>query len=256
MVRGQRCPGMPGASRRASTGHTVVLARDCRRHPRGSAAPRPLTAQNGRVIQIERAGLRQDGVTLLHPVSLEVPRGAALVVRGPNGSGKSTLLRLLAGRTRPSSGHLSIAGARADERDPAFRRRLAAMLGLPPFARNLTLREHLALLAATWHPGGGEAARAEHALAELGLSPFAERFPHELSSGQTQLFGLALVLSRPAEVLLLDEPEQRLDSEHLAAVTRILQERSRHGCTLVVASHDDGLTAALADRTLTLPAAA
>lgn len=209
------------------------------------------------VIEIDEVGVVAGDVTLLAPVSVIAQRGEALIVRGRNGTGKSTLLRVLAGAQKPSSGAVRIGGAAVVGRDTNFRRRVAAMIGLPPMARDLTVRDHTMLVATTWVDGVGAAAElAQEVLEELGLGSLGERFPHELSSGQTQLFGLALVLARPFDVLILDEPEQRLDPEHVESVLRALRARRDRGATLVVATHSPVLAGKLADRTLRLDAAA
>lgn len=203
------------------------------------------------------AGVVAGDVTLLAPVSVTTRRGEALVVRGRNGSGKSTLLRVLAGVRKPSSGTVRIGGEAVVERDRGFRRRVAAMIGLPPMAPDLTVLDHAMLVATTWlDDPRGAADLAQDVLGELGLGALEERFPHELSSGQTQIFGLALVLARPFEVLILDEPEQRLDPEHVESVVRALNARRSEGVTLVVATHSSVLSDALADRMLRLDAAA
>jgi ABC-type multidrug transport system ATPase subunit len=197
------------------------------------------------------------GVTLLAPVSTRVQRGEVLVVRGKNGSGKSTLLRVLAGARSASVGSVRIGDAAVNARDRDFRRRVATMIGLPPMATDLTVRDHVLLVATTWFDDSADAkGRADGVLDELGLGLLGERFPHELSSGQTQLFGLALVLVRPFEVLILDEPEQRLDPDRVDAVVGVLSRRRENGATVVVATHSSVLAEALADCTLQLAAAA
>lgn len=205
------------------------------------------------MIELADVGVVAGGATLLAPVSTTVLPGEVLVVRGRNGTGKSTLLRVLAGVRKPSGGVVRIGGAAVDERRRDFRRRLAAMIGLPPMASDLTVRDHVLLVATTWtdDPRAAEALAGD-VLAELGLDALGGRFPHELSSGQLQLFGLALVLARPFEVLLLDEPEQRLDAEHLESVIRVLRARRELGSTLVLATHSERLAQELADRTLRL----
>src|SRR5699024_5232696 len=119
--------------------------------------------------------------------------------------------------------------------------------------RDLTLGDHLVLVDSTW---GGDPAdawtRAEAMLDQLEIAHLAQRFPHELSSGQQQLFQLALVLFRPCTVLLLDEPEQRLDTHKRALLTRILLERKASGTTLIVACHDPVMSEELADYLLDL----
>ncbi|MGO2050212.1 MAG: ABC transporter ATP-binding protein [Microbacterium sp.] len=209
------------------------------------------------MIEVDEAGVTVGDVTLLAPVSVTAQRGEALIVRGRNGTGKSTLLRVLAGVRKPSSGTVRIGGAGVNDRDRGFRRRVAVMIGLPPMAPDLTVLDHVLLVAATWMDDSAQAADlASDVLAELRLDALGERFPHELSSGQTQLFGLALVLARPFEVLVLDEPEQRLDCEHVESVIRVLRSRRDSGATLVVATHSPMLADGLADRTLRLYAAA
>lgn len=209
------------------------------------------------MIDVDGAGVTAGDVTLLVPVSVTAQRGEALIVRGRNGTGKSTLLRVLSGARNPSSGTVRIGGAGVNERDRGFRGRVAAMIGLPPMATDLTVFDHVLLVATTWMNESTKAAElARSVLTELGLDALGERFPHELSSGQTQLFGLALVLARPFEVLILDEPEQRLDPEHVESVIRVLRQRRDEGATLVVATHSPMVADGLADRTLVLEAAA
>lgn len=189
-----------------------------------------------------------DGSVLLRPTDLAVSSGECVVLRGQNGSGKTTLLRILAGMITPTHGKATIDGTVADERDQAMRRTVAALLGAPTAYRDLTLVDHLVLLDATWGRGEGADERAVTMLSTLEIDHLAERFPHELSSGQQQLFHLSLVLTRPARVLLLDEPEQRLDTHKRGILGDLLMARKESGVAVVVACHDPDLTARIADR--------
>ncbi|GAA2442850.1 ABC transporter ATP-binding protein [Agromyces soli] len=209
------------------------------------------------MIEVDGVTVTAGGTTLLPAVTLTVPRGAVLAIRGRNGSGKSTLLGVLAGSRTPTRGTVRIDGADVSPRDRGFRRRVAAMIGLPPMAPDLTVSDHVLLVATTWLDDPREAAElARTVIAELHLTGLGQRFPHELSSGQTQLFGLALVLARPFDVLLLDEPEQRLDPEHVESVIQVLRARRDAGATVIAATHSPALADRLADRTLWLDAAA
>jgi ABC-type multidrug transport system ATPase subunit len=204
-------------------------------------------------IDVDSATLAVGGVPLLQPTTLNVSAGDTIVVRGHNGAGKSTLLRLLAGIHQPSTGSVRFNGRELDERDRAFRREVASMIGLPPMAPDLTLRDHIELVASTWFSSIDKTrCVAEALLSEFGLARLSKRFPHELSSGQTQLFGLALVLARPFSIVLLDEPEQRLDRDHLGFVGDALRRRRDNGAGLVVATHSDELTSILGGTLLLL----
>jgi ABC-2 type transport system ATP-binding protein len=193
-------------------------------------------------------GKEIDGNVLLRPVDVAVTSGQCVVLRGENGSGKTTLLRILAGTLEPSSGSASLDGQQLDERNPTTRARVAALIGSPTAYRDLTLIDHLVLIDSTWGGDIGTADdRADAMLAELEVDHLSERFPHELSSGQQHLFHLAMVLFRPARVLLLDEPEQRLDTHKRGLLTDILLARKAAGAALVVACHDPTMTAAIGD---------
>ena len=190
-----------------------------------------------------------DTTTLLRPTDLSADPGECVVLRGPNGSGKTTLLRIVGGLLAPSVGTATIGGREADERDRAVRAAVAALIGPPTAYRDLTLVDHLVLVDSTW--GGDPRTSDDRGLALLdrfGIAHLADRFPHELSSGQEQLFRLALTLARPASVLLLDEPEQRLDTGKRAILAEVVRERTAADTTVVMACHDPDLTAAVAER--------
>ena len=204
-------------------------------------------------VEVERVSVVVDGVPLLRPTDLTAAAGEAVAVTGPNGAGKTTLLRVLAGLTRPSTGSARVAGRPVDERRAEFRRAVSGAVGHPPVARDLTLAEHLAVIAASWGSDAEEArTRAAGHLERWRLAPLARRFPHELSSGQSQLAALAMATVRPYDVLLLDEPEQRLDPDRLQLVIGILREELEDGRTLVLATHSPVLRDAVARRSVAL----
>jgi ABC-type multidrug transport system ATPase subunit len=201
------------------------------------------------------AGLRRSfgDVEVLSGVDAEVRPGEAVAVVGPNGSGKSTLLRCVAGADRPSAGSISLQGRPMRERDPQTRRIVAAVLDDVEFFADLAVAEHLALLMSAH----GDAAPDEHAaglLDEVGLAGAADQLPGGLSSGQRRRLALATCFARPRMLVLLDEPEQRLDRVGRRWLTgRLLAEKKeRHG--VLFASHDRGLVNAVADRVLDLGA--
>lgn len=233
--------GRGGTGLRAPVRHLALHA-DLRGHGYAGAV----------TVVAESIHVRAGDQVLLDPTSFVAAPGEVVAVRGPNGSGKTTLLRVIAGLLRPTSGRAIVANAEVDELDPAFRGRVASLIGLPPLARNLTLAEHLRLVAMSW---GADPMLAEAVLGFLGLEAFGSRFPHELSSGQTQLFALALTFARPSEVLVLDEPEQRLDQEKLALVAGRLAAFAAQGGTVVMATHSRWLVEHTSGRTIHLAGA-
>lgn len=211
----------------------------------------PVPAVSGSAMHVLRAtgvGKRIDEAVLLLPTDVELGKAECVVLRGPNGCGKTTLLRILAGTMPPSEGEATLDGSLVDERNDLTRTAIAALVGAPATYRDLTLVDHLVLIDSTWgRVGELSDHRPEEVLELLEINHLAERFPHELSSGQQQLFHLSMVLVRPSSILILDEPEQRLDTDKRELLTRILLERKAHGTALLIACHDPVMTAALAD---------
>ncbi|MFD9052373.1 ABC transporter ATP-binding protein [Streptomyces zaomyceticus] len=191
------------------------------------------------VIAAEGAEVVLDGTTLLPPTTFSVMPGEFRCLTGSNGSGKTTLLRAFLGSRRPTGGAVLVRGEPADMTRPRHRRLLASLVEPVPVARDMTLREQVTLVAASWYGDTTTAAgRAEEIVGRLGLTALAERFPSQLSSGQLQLFSLALTLVRPADVVLLDEPERHLDTERVDLVVTLLTERARQGTAFLVATHE------------------
>lgn len=223
---------------------------------RAESAKTPATDLSS-LICVDAVSVTAGGTLLLPPTTFHARPGQIVALRGENGSGKTTLLRTLAGRIKPSTGTLQVGGQPVNERDPHFRRMVAVMIGLPPIASDLTVFDHVALVSSTWEttPSSVEAV-TRRVLDEFGLTELGTRFPHELSSGQTQLFGLALVFVRPFELLILDEPEQRLDPGRVELLSQAMLSRRAAGATIIAATHSSTLVTPTADLTVTLGARA
>lgn len=211
---------------------------------------------------VERVELRAEDVSkelggswMLAPTDLSVDSGECVVVTGPNGSGKTTLLRIISGQLQPTTGSVTINGHGVDERAPWTRRTMTSLIGAPAVYRDLTLADHLVLIATTWSVPAREVIdRVTVALEQWGIGSLYQRFPHELSSGQQQLFHLSMALLKPSRVLVMDEPEQRLDVGKRRLLAQVLLEHKAAGTALVIASHDPQLTAAIADAELPIDA--
>lgn len=190
-------------------------------------------------------------VPVLTGVDLAVGRGEAVAVTGPNGSGKTTLLRCVAGADQPSAGRIELCGRPMREQDPSVRRRVAALLDDIEFFVDLSVLEHLALLMCAH----GDDAPDEHAaalLAEAGLAGAADQLPVGLSTGQRRRLALATCFARPRILVLLDEPEQRLDRAGRSWLTARLLAEKAAGRGVLFASHDRALVRAVADRVVDL----
>ncbi|MER8265674.1 ABC-type multidrug transport system, ATPase component [Streptomyces sp. MnatMP-M77] len=197
------------------------------------------------ILAAEGATVTMGDVTLLEPTSFAVMPGEVWCLTGGNGSGKTTLLRAFLGSRSLTGGSCSVRGEPADMAKPRHRRLMASLVDAIPFARDMTLREQVTLVAASWYGNSATTAEAaEEVVERLGLSSLGERFPHQVSSGQLQLFSLALTLVRPADVVLLDEPERHLDGDRVELVADLLTERAAEGTAFLVATHEPVLVEA------------
>jgi ABC-2 type transport system ATP-binding protein len=190
-------------------------------------------------------------VAVLAGVDLQVGWGEAVAVTGPNGSGKTTLLRCVTGADRPSAGTVELCGRPLREHDPAARRSVAAVLDDVEFFADLPVVEHLALLMCAH----GDDSPDEHAadlLAEAGLAGAADQLPVGLSSGQRRRLALLTCFARPRVLVVLDEPEQRLDRAGRRWLEARLLADKQAGHGVLFASHDQGLVRAVADRAVHL----
>ncbi|MGJ8721616.1 MAG: ABC transporter ATP-binding protein [Salinibacterium amurskyense] len=212
-----------------------------------------LEVERSSAVRVHSLAVSVDDVPLLEPVSFDIPAGTAVAITGANGAGKTTLLRVLAGLVPPTAGSAHVGERPVDERSPAFRRMVAGHIGHTTFARDLTLDEQLTMVGVSWGSAITTASERSAALLDdFGLTRLRTRFAHELSSGQTQMFSLALAIARPFDVLLFDEPEQRLDKERRSQVAGILRGLVAQGTTLLFASHNAKLIDAVSDRTVAL----
>lgn len=212
------------------------------RHPSPRSRNTPDLLLDARGVSRTVSGLR-----ILAPTSLAVRAGTCTVLRGENGSGKTTLLRILLGLDAPTTGSVRRVPGALEGRD------IAQVIQAPPFFESLTVGEHLLFVRASWGlPPGSDAPLA--LLRAFGAERLFRHFPDELSSGERQVVALCLGLARPARVLALDEPEQRLDTGRRQALADVLRARLADGLAVVMATHSPGLVDGLADEVISLSA--
>ena len=223
--------------------------------PSASGAPGPdelAPAAGGEVVaRLRGVGRRLGGRTVVDTVELDVVAGRLLVVRGPSGSGKSTLLRLLVGLDRPDTGCVTLAGTDLAELDraglAALRRAVAAVVGQDARpAETLSAIENLELARAVRGLPPDPDGDRRH-LADLGLTPLADRQVRLLSGGERQRVAVARALATRARLLVLDEPTSQLDEARAEQLAAALVAAARAGAAVVATSHDPTLVAAADD---------
>lgn len=190
-------------------------------------------------------------VVIVEGFNLEVAAGEAVALTGRNGAGKSTVLRCLIGAERPDDGTIEVNGTPVSETNPQIRRDVATVIDDLDFFPDLSVVEHLDLLARAHGIADADEA-VDEVLHEVQLVPQSGQLPGTLSSGQRRRLALATAFIRPRKLLILDEPEQRLDTEGVEwLAARLVAERQR-GLAIVMASHEPSLVQKVATRVVRL----
>jgi len=183
---------------------------------------------------------------VLRGIDLHIPAGQFVAIVGRSGCGKSTLLRLIAGLEAIDAGTISF-GEEARQQDVRVMFQEPRLL---PWARVLSNVE-VGLGRDRASPDAQ--ARAEKALAEVGLDDKRGQWPAVLSGGQKQRVALARALVGDPRVLAFDEPLGALDALTRISMQRLL-ERVWHdqAFTAILVTHDVSEAVALADRVLVI----
>ena len=202
----------------------------------------------GRVISLRGVSVHAGATVLLHRTDLEIGVGQRTVILGPNGSGKTTLLRAIHGLAPLSGG--SLLGV---SRDPveAMRGdlvRCAYVFQKPVMLHRSALANVEHALAVSGVPASERRARAESALADVGLASLADRPARRLSGGEQQRLAVARANALEPDCLLLDEPTASLDPGAAAGIERYLLRLSERGRGIVMSTHDLGQARRLAQR--------
>ena len=173
----------------------------------------------------------------LHHISGAFARGSLTAVIGPNGSGKSTLLKSIMGLLRPAGGQVTV---------QAPRERMAYLAQLTEMDRSFPLSVVDCVLLGCWSEVGAWGRistelrqRVATAISRVGLAGFEQRTVGSLSSGQLQRVLFARLMVQDADLILLDEPFNAMDSRTTAALLALIHQWHAEGRTVVAVLHDD-----------------
>ncbi len=213
----------------------------------------PCPTPSGEALELEGITHDFDNVRAADDISLSVEPEELLCLLGPSGCGKTTLLRFAAGLERPQQGRVRIGSQLMSDSDSS--------IWVPPEQRQVglvfqdaVLFPHLSVIdnVAFGLPKVSAREREQRSralLAQLGLAPFAESFPHVLSGGQQQRVALARALAPAPRIMLLDEPFSSLDARLRDRIRDdTLHLLKRNGTATMLVTHDPEEALFMADR--------
>ena len=150
-------------------------------------------------------------VTATHRVSFSVRPGDRFVLLGPSGCGKSSLLKAVAGYLDPIEGEFHLRGRRIREPGPDRMMVFQEFDQLLPW-KSVADNIMFPLLSTRRLPRAQARERARYYIDKVGLSQFADAYPHTLSGGMKQRVAIARGMAMEPEILLMDEPFAALDA--------------------------------------------
>lgn len=194
----------------------------------------------------------QGQITALKDINFKVHKREFVCVIGPSGCGKSTLIRILAGLESPSSGQMLLNGEAVS--GPSSDRGMVFQ-GYTLFPWLSVKRNVMFGLLESGHSVKNAEQEALQWIELVGLSRFAESYPHQLSGGMKQRVAIARALANQPKILLMDEPFGALDAQTRAKMQAYLMEIWKNiDITVLFITHDLDEAVYLADRILVLKA--
>lgn len=191
----------------------------------------------------------------LDSFDLVLNAGECVALMGPNGCGKTTTLSMVAGLAEPSEGRVEVGGFSIHDKSeaPSARALLATVLDNPLLYEDLTVREHLELVAMAHGVGGpGLDEKIDLLLERLHIGSRADAIPRELSRGMRQKVQIACAFIRPFELLVLDEPVVGLDQLAVATLRDMIREVVASGCAVLMSTHQPSFAEAVDARIIAL----
>ena len=190
---------------------------------------------------IELTGLtkKYGDFTAVNDLNLQIRKGEIFGLLGPNGAGKSTTILMMLGLTEPTTGSVKVCDIDSTTHPIEVKRKVGYLPEDVGFYEDMTGIENLVYTAALNGIRRKEAReKAERLLDRIGLVKEADKKAGKYSKGMRQRLGLADVLIKSPEVIILDEPTSQLDpiaaSDFLETVKKINRDI---GTTVIITEH-------------------
>ena len=171
-------------------------------------------------------------------LDLAIRRGEVFGLLGPNGAGKTTTILMLLGLTEPTEGQVRVLGFDPSRQPLSVKARVGYMPDQVGFYDELSARENLGYIARlNGIPSDKLNQRIDEALERVRLTDVANKRVYTFSRGMRQRLGLADVLIKHPQLVIMDEPTQGLDPELAREFLDLIRSLREEGITILLSSH-------------------
>ena len=185
----------------------------------------------------------------VNALDLAVHRGEVFGLLGPNGSGKTTTILMLLGLTEPTSGGVQVLGLDPARQPLSVKARVGYMPDEVGFYDELSARANLNYIVRLNGLSGAEAQRRiDSSLERVGLGDVADRPVATFSRGMRRRLGVADVLLKEPQLIIMDEPTQGLDPEGARSLLQTIRDLKGENITILLSSHLLHQVQAICDR--------
>ncbi|WP_300439453.1 cell division ATP-binding protein FtsE [Christiangramia sp.] len=208
------------------------------------------------VLELKNAAIYQRESLILSEVDVTVYKGDFVYLIGKTGTGKSSFMKTLYGDLplTEGEGHIVDFNLRTlKEKDiPYLRRKLGVVFQDFKLLTDRNIKDNLlfVLKATGWKDQKGMDSKIDEVLDKVGMKTKGFKYPYQLSGGEQQRVAIARALLNDPELILADEPTGNLDPQTSVEVMEVLQEISRNGNTILMATHDYALLLKYPSKTL------
>ncbi len=191
------------------------------------------------IIELEGLTKYYGSVKAVDNLSLKITEGEIFGLLGPNGAGKTTTILMMLGLSEPSAGTALVCGENATNNPIAVKRKVGYMPDSLGFYDNMTALENLTYIARLGGIAQHEVEdRARRTMEMVGLGKEMQKKTAAYSRGMKQRLGLAEVLIRDPEVIILDEPTLGIDPSGIKEFLALIHQLSRQkGLNVLLSSH-------------------
>lgn len=193
----------------------------------------------GTIIETKALTKRYGALTAVDDLNLTVRQGEVFGLLGPNGAGKTTTTLMLLGLTEPTSGTASISGVDCTRNPIQVKRFVGYLPDNMGFYPDMTGRQNLRMTGAMNGLSGDYLeARIDELVARVGMTEAVDRRAGTYSKGMKQRLGIADILIKDPDVLIMDEPTNGIDPEGMHELMALIRELAeKDGKTILISSH-------------------